>query len=355
MKNFSEYKCDTCKRTIILENDIKRFFVPKCTITLGCRGTLQKINEQNVKRRILHSSVAGLEDWRPRGTKNIVTQEIKEEKFISLSSGENNEITLASIDNVPSIDLIFNVVKSKSTEYKEYVYNKNQPISQVNGLDDTPEKKLLRFTLTDNIRVFVNGIEVIEGTDWNRNVSTHTILFSPPILEDSSIIVIVSPELPVFQKTLTFNRNTLGGNISSVWGNVNKIVFRNQTYFLYTCNSTELVIDVNTSLTLNSVVNSTISNIMLLLGNKPWNITDRIFTYYGDCNKIINDVANIRMIKNDNDLVIEISEFGISDAFPPIRIPNIGGLFTQEKYNLNNKNGVQFLNTYKNKKILGPV
>lgn len=356
MKNFIEYKCDTCKRTTILENDTKRFFIPKCTITLGCRGTLQKISEQNTKKIISSSSsVVGLDDWRPRGTNTIITPEIQSEKFISVSSGSSNQITLASKDDITSIDLIFNVVKSKATSFKEYTFNRLAPITQINGLDDTPEKKLLRFISTDNLKLFLNGIEIIEGTDWIRDVPTQTILFSTTILNDASIVITVAPQQVITQKTLTFYRNTIGGNTTSVWGNVNKIMFKAQTYYLYTCNSVELDIDVNTSLSLSSVVNSTIANILILLGNKPWNITDRIFTYYGDCDKITNNVADIRMIKKDNKLSIEISEFGLTDAFPVIQIPITDGLFTQEEYDIKNIDGVQFLDTFTNKKIIGPV
>jgi len=352
MKNFIEYKCDTCKRTIILENDTKRFFIPKCNITLGCTGVLQKIKEQNARGSTTVSSVAGVNDWRPKDYNVNFAPELQDEKFICLSSGTQNEITLASIDNVPSISLVFNVVKSVAVAYKEYTYNRYPPVNQILGIDDTPEKKLLKFNNTDNLKVFLNGVEVVEGLVWNKNVSTQSITFLSPILDESTVVIIVYPQQTTTQKIITFNRNVNGGNTGSCWGNVNNIKYGNDVLYVYTYDSAELDIDVNSSISLTNIINSTINNSILLLSNNPWNITDRIFTFYGDCNKITNNVANIRMIKKNERLSIEISEFGISDAFPPFQLNSI---FSQEEFNTKNIKGTDFLEIHAHKNILGPV
>lgn len=361
MKKFTEYKCDTCKRTNVIENDTRRFFIPKCNITLGCTGKLIPINETNTKDIVSVKSVAGLEDWRARGTTSEYAPEIIPEKFISLSNGPSNEVVLAIKDSLSQGSIItatFNVVKNRSVAFKEYTYTRLAPISQINGLDDTADKKLLRFTLMDEIRVFVNGIEKIESIDWSRNVSTHTISFITTLVEDCTIVVTVAPQQTVTTKTLTFVKNTLGAFIDTSWGNVEKIRIggpSGQDYDVYTCSSVELDIDVNTSLTLtslNGTSNINLQDAIFLLSNEPWSYIDRVFTYYGDCDKITNNVADIRMTKIDNKLQIQISEYGISDIFPQIICSST---FSNEELKDSDKAGIDFLQTYNNENVLGPV
>lgn len=361
MKKFTEYKCDTCKRTNVIENDTRRFFIPKCNITLGCTGKLVPIGESNTKDVVSIKPVAGLEDWRARGTTSEYAPEIIPEKFILLSNGPSNEIVLAvksSLAQGSTITATFNVVKNRSTSFKEYTYTRLAPITQVNGLDDTPDKKLLRFSLTDEIRVFVNGIEKIESVDWTRNALTHTISFITTLVEDSTIVITVAPQQAVTTKILIFTKNTLGAFIDTAWGNVETIKIggtSGQDYDVYTCPSVELDIDINTSLTLtslNGTSNINLEDALFLLSNKPWSYIDRVFTYYGDCGKIMNNVADIKMTKIDNELQIQISEYGISDIFPQIICSSI---FANEELEDSDKAGIDFLQTYNNQNILGPV
>lgn len=43
MPKIDIYKCNTCKRTIEIDQDFKRPFISKCTITMNCVGELSKI------------------------------------------------------------------------------------------------------------------------------------------------------------------------------------------------------------------------------------------------------------------------------------------------------------------------
>lgn len=361
MKKFTEYKCDTCKRTTVIQNDTKRVFVPKCNITFKCEGRLYSIGEKNTKEITATKPAAGLEDWRQRGSTTSFDPEIQDEIFLSLASGTNNQITLA-VKNIPdpgpTVIATFNVVKDVATSFKEFTYDRLSPISQVNGVDDSLDKKILRFESGDVIRVFINGVESPEGglPGWTRDVLSNTINFNPTLIDDSVIVVIISAAQIPTVKTLTFDRNVSGGNPTSVWGNVNTISYKNDEYNLYTCTSTDLDIDVNTSLSLvglNGIANIPLIDSMFLLSYEPWSPIDRIVSYYGNCLLLSNSIANIRMTKVDNNLQIQISDFGISDAFPLLKINSLFDI--TETYSDDQIAGVDFLTAHNNKYILGPV
>lgn len=356
MKKFTEYKCDTCKRVITIENDSKRFFVPKCNITYKCEGRLYPISEKNTKEIISSKPVSGLEDWRQRGSTVEFNPEIQDEVFLSLASNSDNHITAAVRGfSDPTFTATFNKVKISATPYKEFTYERLTPINLVVGIDDSLDRKIMRFGVSDEIRVFINGVEAVEGVDWNKNLSNNSIEFVTPLLYDAVIVVIVSPLQVPETITLLFNKNTLGGNDSSAWGNVNSIEYRNETYNLYTCTSTNIDISVNDSLTLVSFTgtsNIPLQDVKFLLSNKPWSYVDRVSSAFGDPLKLINNVANIRLIKVDNVPVIQISDFGISDAFP-LFISN--KYDPKETYTSEQTSGTQFLTSHDNKAIIGPV
>lgn len=361
MKKFTEYKCDTCRRTTVIENDTKRFFVPKCNITYKCEGRLYPIGEKNTKEIITTKPVAGLEDWRQRGSKISFDAEIQDEIFLSLASGPSNQITLA-IKNIPdqgqNIIATFNVIRDIATSFREFTYDRLSPISQVNGIDDSLDKKILRFEGDDIIRVFINGVEIPEdgSTGWTRDVLSNTIVFNPTLIDNSVIVIIVSsPQIPTI-KSLNFNRNVGGGNQTSAWGNVNTISYKNDEYNLYTLTSTNLDIDVNTSLSLislNGITNIPLTDGILLLSYEPWSMIDRIMSYYGNCSLLSNNIANIKMTKIDNNLQIQISDYGITDAFPLLKISSLFDI--TETYSNKQIAGVNFLASHNKKYILGPI
>jgi hypothetical protein len=78
------YKCDTCKREIELQRNIRGLeHVGRCNITQGCRGKLyQKKLLQDHIRGDLPDPVSGLDDWRQRKILHNHIQPIERDEWI---------------------------------------------------------------------------------------------------------------------------------------------------------------------------------------------------------------------------------------------------------------------------------
>ena len=76
-------KCDTCKREIELQRNIKGLeSVGRCTITHGCRGSLYQVRlHPDYIRGSIPDSVTGLDDWKQRKVLHNHTQSIERNEW----------------------------------------------------------------------------------------------------------------------------------------------------------------------------------------------------------------------------------------------------------------------------------
>lgn len=241
MPKITVFECDTCKRQIELELADDRPYPARCNITYKCPGLLQAKRQRNVRTELFPPIVYGLQDYIQRGSEIQFATDVDEDKNISLLSGINYlsiaALTVSGnffVEDVFAADgvtivpnqPIFNnpiniddgstygyanseIIKVvlelyelgvENTAFTEFYYAESGNTQQVSGIDDSPDRLLLRFSLDDQIRVNVNGNKLVRDVDFVATISSvgeQLISFTPILTDGLNIINVLVYKEPI--------------------------------------------------------------------------------------------------------------------------------------------------------------
>lgn len=158
MTTYISYQCDTCRREIQTEVDIRRPTFNKCNITYQCAGKLIKKGESKVRKQLLTTPVSGITDWRSRFIEYPNFKGVSTSSPYSLLSG--GIFTVACLDVGDTLPLQLQLFDGASQPFKDYTFVINGDVENISGADNTAQKNILRFQPTDTVKVFVDGVEL---------------------------------------------------------------------------------------------------------------------------------------------------------------------------------------------------
>lgn len=312
MKKFLRYSCSVCKRSADRLVDNVRAMPDKCTITFKCEGRLFPIQYRS-DGGITSAPEVGIVDWRARGTKVTGILDDQAQTFLDTSTGTTQQIVLAvqihpTMSFVPTpsgtdpgstLILKLNQRSDAPKNYKSYVYRMDTTFSTISGVESGLEKKTLRYSTTDVVEVYLNGVKQELGApgtgtyqiyDGAVQVPPNTIAFNPSISlpGTTQVDVIVSAAAVTTQSTLTFNRNVSDESrlTTGSWENVDYVEMFNGTtwgkWYLFTLDLVDAsslalnsIMTAASSATINGLINVAAENMMLLLARKPYSVLDR--------------------------------------------------------------------------------
>lgn len=227
LNKFIIFQCDTCKRLKELKIDGNRVDPIRCIITNKCRGKLSRVGQSSVKKFLLTPPAPGLQDYIQRGTVISAPIIAGNEPNIPLNSGDGiislailtrTELTGApptgthvfsvlGTDSVPilvsapmadyqtlasNVKILLNVfpISSDALQHTNYNYLKTGAVFSISGPDDSPNPSSLRFSSSNKIKIFINGIE-LSPTAYTISIPNQSVTFTPSIFESNNIIDVV--------------------------------------------------------------------------------------------------------------------------------------------------------------------
>lgn len=182
----------------------------------------------------------------------------------------NNDIPISQ--KLPrNIRVFLNIfpISPSVLQSSNFLYVRSGSTDNVVGPDDSQDSKTLRFSINNKIKVFVNGIEMVEGVsltgDYTRNITNQEIIFNKPIILQNNIIEIsvyndltlnvtdnsiiglqfnvLDPEVYTFNPNDPNTSNNLIELNSSAWGNFNAVTFNDiGTRYIVHCVDTSALI-----------------------------------------------------------------------------------------------------------------
>ena len=365
MNKFSRYKCDTCNKETDVENDIKRVFIDKCNLTVGCKGRLRLVGGKNVKENILNVSL-------PSQSEEINTGEEADAvigEYVSLTSASENTVYLAVKkgsevypQNSPLILTMREIVKTDQA-FKEFQFNVPVPASAISGKDSSADKKVLTFSQTDVIEVFVNGEVISPSMNKKKNniiKFNETVVYTTFNSSSLFVRVLVYAKEPEATKEVSFARlfQNLG---TGAWANANEVSFGGDTYEVYVCADLS-GISLNSRLTASSATRNgaVVANdrIVFLLAQAPFGVSERVISKcvgYTDLTDALNHIHySVESGKN----IILVTSQSVKSVFPVIHVTSYFDKATEFSFDYASASTDVELNNYINKKdsfILGPV
>lgn len=306
MKKYLRYSCSICKRFADRLVDNVRALPDKCTITFKCEGRLFPVQYRS-DGGITSAPEVGIVDWRARGTQSSNTIDTQELTFLDTGTGTSQQVVLAvqldtsspGILSTSTLELVFNQRSDTPKSYKAYVYRMDTLFSTASGVESGLEKKTLRYTPTDIVEVFVNGVKQEPGAigagtyqiyDGVAPVPSNTIVFDPAISLPgiTQVDVIVSAAATTTQSSLTFKRNVEDESrlTTGSWENVDHVErfdgINWQKWYLFTldlADGTQLKLNTIMTAATTGTINGTIvvpaAKMMFLLAHKPYSTLDR--------------------------------------------------------------------------------
>lgn len=260
MKKYAKLKCSVCKRTLDQLVNLTHFVPNRCNITLGCDGLLKIEGYTNNGNTIRSTPEIGVTNWLPRGSTLSSAVVETQNQLVKLSTGTLQQVILA-VKNVDAIadvqstvNLLLIVEDATPKEYRKYTFRKTVSTKIINGIEDGPEKKTLRYDSTDLVEVFVNGVKIDNGTNSGQyQLYSNTTSIVPPNSiyfndtlpgSNAQIDVIVSKASVVTSITLPFRRMISDNSRVNLgaWEGTDYVTVINgsvQKWYLYYCDISE--------------------------------------------------------------------------------------------------------------------
>lgn len=151
-----------------------------------------------------------------------MTSALQQDTLYNTSTGTKQQIVVAvpvnNLGFVPGpqakLMLVLSAEQQTSKDYRQYTYRKSATFTIINGVEDGQAKKVLRYTTTDQVEVYLNGVKRTNGVDYLLNdgtatspVPSNSILFLTTITGTSNQVdVVVTQEPTPDLKTIVFNR-----------------------------------------------------------------------------------------------------------------------------------------------------
>ena len=400
LNKFVIYECDSCKRKTEILIDGKRPDPVRCNITYKCRGKLHRVGESTSKKFLFTPPIAGLQDYLQRGTSLTAAVASEDEEDISLFTGGGSgmltmalptrtelgtthtfEVLDASgstfvLDTEPdsitlptnvSANLILYKISPDLLQFKRYTYLVSGYVQVIQGPDDSPNKNNLKFTASNNVRVFINGVE-LDSNNYDRSTAD-MITFTPAIYESNNVVdVIVYNNLSSSSnlESIKLQFNVLNTSVSTelallcadAWGDTKGVTIEGKNRYLLHCTDlSELSPDFSygvSSVEVTSAAETRVvkaSEVYLLLGHSPFTTFDKeLFSYVGG-STLINSSNVLAYGQNQDtgstDLTIKESVLtNVARALVPFGITKIESV-TDDTLVVENKIKRQY--------ILGPI
>ena len=349
MKKYLRLTCSVCKRFTDKLVDDSHFTPDKCTITFKCEGRLS-ILEYRSNGGITSLPEVGVTDWRPRG-KVSDGVEVQSTTFVNTSTGEFKQLALAvqlsavQAASASTMKIVLSQRADTPKAYRQYVYRIEGAFSSVSGVEAGLEKKTLRYSSTDTVDVFLNGVKLVNGTgaaDYqlyngtgSNGVPSNTVNFNTTVSLPgiTQVDVIVSPAVPVVPVELLFTRNVNDESRrgKGAWENVDYVERFNGTswipyyvFYLDLADGTSLklnsIMTVDSLGVLNGTDNIASSAMHLLLAHAPYSQIDRHANITIPLDSLNFDTEYLKYYLVDGTEVLYATEKSISTVYPPMRV-----------------------------------
>lgn len=281
MAIYDVFQCNVCKLHTEKPVNQTHATLDKCTITFKCVGKLLKTGQTEIKASLTPYTNNAFEAWKPR-TDTILNQKLVIDEAVTVMAGvEALSIAIKTTDYQSDgpLSLVLAQEKLGSSSFVEFFYNRPSNTTQLYGQDDSSKRLTLRFSALDEVKVYINGIE-LAPTLFDRSVLGRITLAQPLVDDASTINVVVFRQAAQILKTLVFTTNNTTHDNTTAWGNV--ISFETKEngneYKIFTCRDLSLL-EIGTTLKIDSLMSGAtpigLTNAFLLLSVKPYSSYDR--------------------------------------------------------------------------------
>lgn len=367
------YKCNVCDRQAELLLDGRRPDPLRCNITQDCRGKFIRIGERSAREFLFTPLVPGLSDYVPRGTSIVPAPQLTVPNPIAIFSGAGTGLLALSVVRraVVGPNALFSVIDQSNTSVlletlsssfitpvnstvravlfeistelltaNKYTYVVAGPVAIVSGQDDSSESRNLRFTVVNNIAVYVNGVE-LASTAYDRTVDDQ-ITFTPTIYDSNNVVeVFVYQDLSAAinnSKQIVLEFRSLVPTIPAdatfreldCWGNLGATIINNVERFILFCTDLSKldpsksygVAYFETTSSINVVHKIKNSEIFILLGKEPFAFRDKELYAYLTGTSLIDQQSVITYKESaaTGSLLLTVDDSAITQIFNPIRI-----------------------------------
>lgn len=223
MKKYVKLKCSVCERQKDQLIDSVHYKPDRCTITLGCEGRLSPIGFTSDGKTILSAPPTGASNWYPRGSTVTSTAALKSEALYDTSTGKKRQFVIAvqndqlgfAPGSLSTIKLDLDTEQQTAKDYRQYTYRKSVPFTSINGVEDGQAKKVLRYSTSDEVQVYLNGVKRDLGADYllydgttTSAVPPNTVTFTSTITGTSNQVdIIVTQATPSTITTIELTRS----------------------------------------------------------------------------------------------------------------------------------------------------
>jgi hypothetical protein len=403
------YKCNVCSRETEIVLDGRRPDPSRCNITQRCRGKLERVGERTTREFLFTPIVPGLPDFIPRGTTIVAAPKLSLPNPITVQSAagagiialsavrskvvgstrafyvvdENNaQFTLETRSlstTLPTTSLVRAVLFEISAELlttTKYTYVVTGPVQVISGQDDSPESRSLRFTATNQISVYVNGV-LIDPSGYDRSVNDQ-LTFTPAIYDSNNVVEVfvykdltsaitnanqVSLEFKALVPTITAD---LALRTLDAWGNYGGVSINGVERLTLFCTDLTLL-DPNKSYGVayfeaesntSEVRKIKTSEVFFLLAKEPFAFRDKELYAYLSGTSLVDDSAVLAYKESQasGQLFLTVDETAITQVFNPItptkKLAAFPEVITPESVSGTALEGTENLNK---KYIIGPV
>lgn len=353
MKKIIKFVCDTCNRNIDKILNVNHYETDKCNITLGCIGRLNPVQYKS-SADIAVAPEIGTVDWRARNTSVSLAKELPDAEFINLSTGADNQLTLAvQVEDfgAGSTVLLPVIVKGdKPKDFRQYTFVKEQNFSTISGVETGLEKKTLRFNRfgdsIDMVEVFLNGVKLEVGNLPNQFqisngsesslIPPNTIKFNSEVqvVGQTQVDIVVSKFQPSVKRYLTFVRNSGSSTLEGAWDGIRFIEKFQEgpnewaRFMTYTCDLNALdAIPLNSQFTIGASIEIPFINAafqvnrgFFVLARAPYSSIDKRHNVIIPL-ETISERDHLKYFVEDNKRVIKIVETAVEEVYPLLKTP----------------------------------
>lgn len=375
MKKYLRLTCSVCQRFTDKLVDDTHFTPDKCTITLKCTGRLSPV-EYRSNANVISTPVAGVTDWRPRGEVSSVGTAASA-ALVNTATGSTKQVVLAARISSPpapgsTLVLKFNERADTPSAYRQYVFRFDTTFTTVSGVESGLEKKTLRYTSTDTVEVYLNGVLQVNGTGPTEyilgdgsgpglaNAVTFNTAVSLPGI--TQVDVIVSEASSTVQVPVTFTRNQNDESRQGT-GAYENIDFAQLfvggawvPFYLFTLDLEDAGLALNTIITpdtkakLNGLYDILSSEIYVLLAREPYSQLDRYSTLAVKLSDLSFDEQYLKFYLDAGSKRLDLTSSTVKSVYPPIRFE----LFNAESLISTNLPGVTDQIVLDDSVVVGP-
>jgi hypothetical protein len=242
-------------------------------------------------------------------------------------------LALALSGDVPSGDrfnLAIELLAPENKTFSEFNYTRGQGVDYVSGPDNSALQSALRFSQTDDISVYINGVKLTPSA-YDRTVNNRIKFNSKLVDEYNTIKVVVFSRPKLERRLLAFKKVYDFCGTDSAWQNVTTVERYDSgpmptQYTVFYCDdfsgirqNATFVVAADQSIENPSKV--TPDNWFALLSKDPHTSYDRDVDYIIDIKKLIADKTQILFeIDSKGRISFTVADTALSTVFPRLRV-----------------------------------